>query len=67
MHAVRDHALLPGSAGMWGEVSGSLLVHRDVEVWPYTVGLVVKLVTFLGTLLWPAAGADLGSGGVSFI
>ena len=71
MHAVRDHAFLPGPAGLWGSdwitFGSSPVTADDVEVWPYSVGLLVKLVTFLGTLHWPAAGADLGSGGVSFV
>ena len=32
-----------------------------------TSGLLVKLVTFLGTLHWPASGLDLGVGGVSYV
>ena len=46
--------LLIGSSAVTGE---------DVGAWPYSVGLRVKCVAFLGTLHWPAAGADLGFGG----
>ena len=64
VHAVRDRAFLPGSS------SGLLyLLHvaaGDVEVWPYS-GLLVKWVSFLGSLHWPATRADLAVGGVSFV
>ena len=36
-------------------------------LWAYSVGIFVKLVAFPGTLHWPAAGADLGLGGVSCV
>ena len=42
-----------------------LLTAEDVHAWPYSVGILVKWVTFLGTLHRPAAGADLAVGGVS--
>ena len=38
-----------------------------VANWPYTAGLLVKWVAFLGTLHWPAGGSDLGVGGVSSV
>ena len=34
----------------------------DVAHWPYTTGLLVKWVAFLGTLHWPTRGLDLGGG-----
>ena len=71
LHAVRDRAFLPGPVDLWeGEwisLGASPITADDVEVWPYSVGLLFKLSTFLGTLHWPAAGVDLGSGGVSFV
>ena len=39
----------------------------DVSAWPCSVGILVEWVTFLGTLHWPAAGGDLGVGGVSYV
>ena len=64
MHAVRDRAFLPGPASMWeGEwiaLGAAPVTADDVEAWPYSVGILVELVAFLGTLHWPAAGADLG-------
>ena len=39
---------------------------RDVDVgfWPYSVGLLVKLCSFLSSLHWPSTVSDLGVGGV---
>ena len=39
----------------------------DVAQWPYTLGLLVKWVSFLGSLHWPAHGGDLGVGGISYV
>ena len=39
----------------------------DVIAWPYSVGILLEWVSFLGNLHWPAAGSDLGVGGVSFV
>ena len=45
VHAVRDHAFLPGPTGFWeGEwltFGSSLVTADDVEVWPFSVGLLV--------------------------
>ena len=40
---------------------------EDVCGWPYSVGIPVDWVIFLGTLHWPAAGTDLGVGGISYL
>ena len=34
---------------------------------PTLLVFLVKLVTFLGTLHWPAGGADLGTGGIPYV
>ena len=69
MHAVRDRAFLSGPAGIWdgewGVVAATPFTCHDVELWPYSVGMLVKWVAFLSTLHWPQGGADLGVGGVS--
>ena len=71
VRAVRDAALLPGPASIWE--SGSVCVlptsinAGDVGLWPYSAGALVKLAAFVGTLHWPASGADLGVGGVSYV
>ena len=71
VHAVRDRAFLPGPPGIWdlGWVStrASAISADDIAYWPYTPGLLVKWVSFLGTLHWPAGGLDLGVGGISYV
>ena len=69
VHAVRNLAMLPGPPALWlGEwVAGPsvALDADDVAQWPYTPGLLVKWVSFLGSLHWPVHGGDLGVGGIS--
>ena len=71
VHAVRDRALLPGPPGVWESewvnVPASAFCADDTAHWPYTAGLLVKWVSFLGSLNWPAGGLDLGVGGVSHV
>ena len=55
----------------FGRMSGLLLLLLlslllRLGAWPYSVRILVKWVAFLGSLHWPAAGADLWVGGVSF-
>ena len=63
--------MLPGPAVIWAcvwvSLPPSVITGKDVGAWPYSVGILVKWVTFLATLHWPAAGADLGVGGVSYV
>ena len=65
--AVRNHALLPGHASIrtseWVNLPPSGVTAEDVGAWPYSVGILVNWVTFLGTLHWPADRADLGVDG----
>ena len=71
VHAVRDLALLPGLPAIWLRewvASPSVTINADdVAQWPYTPGLLVKWVSFLGSLHWPAHGGDLWVGGVSYV
>ena len=71
VHAVRDRALLPGPQGLWDSewitVPASVICAEDIVHWPYTPGLFVKWVAFLGTLHWPAGNVDLGVGGISYV
>ena len=71
VHAVRDLALLPGPPAIWlGEwVAGPCVAvgADDVAQWLYTPGLLVKWVSFLGSLHWPAHDGDLGVGGISYV
>ena len=53
--------------GEWGVVDVSRITCHDVELWPYSVSMLVKWVAFLFTLHWPQGGVDLGVGGVSYI
>ena len=70
VHAVRDRAFLRGPAGIWdggwGVVAVTHITCHDVELWPYSVSVLVKWVAFLKTLHWPQGGLDLGVGGISF-
>ena len=47
--------------GEWIALGSALVTADDVEVWRYSVAILVKLATFLGTLHWLAAG------GISFV
>ena len=67
----RTGAFLPGPPGIsdsgWVTVPATAICVDDIAQWPYTPGLVVKWVAFLGTLHWPAGSADLGVGGISYV
>ena len=69
--AVRDRAFLPGPpdlwVGSWISVAVTPISCRDIEIWPYSVGMLVKWVAFLSSLLWPADECNLGVGGVSHV
>ena len=66
-----DFAWVPGPVGLWrhGSVGWPCIEVGDVDVgfWPYSVGLLVKLCSFLSSLHWPSTVSDLGVGGVSFV
>ena len=71
VHTVRDRAFLPGPPGIWDSewviFPASAICAEDITHWPYTPCLLVKWVSFLGSLHWLAGGLDLGVGGVSYI
>ena len=71
VHAFRNRAFLPGPPGIWDSewfaVSATAICADDIAHWPYIPGLLVKWVAFLGTLHWPAGGADFGVGGISYV
>ena len=71
VHVVRDPTFLPGPPGIWDSewvnVRASALCAEDIAHWPYTPGLLVKWVSFLGSLHWLAGGLDLGVGGISYV
>ena len=64
--------IMPNCLGRqaYGRVGGLLFLlpvtAEDVGTWS-SVGILVKWDVFLSSLHWPAAGADLGVGGVSFV
>ena len=64
-------AFLPGPPGIceseWLHAPSSAVSAEDVAHWPYSVSLLVKWVSFLGTLHWPVGGLDLGVGGISYV
>ena len=53
--------------GEWIALAAALVTADDVGTRPYSVRILVKWVAFLSSLHWPAASADLGVGGVSFV
>ena len=53
--------------GNWVSFGVSGVTAEDVQVWPYSVSLLVKMLAFLGTLHWPAGSVEFGVGGVSFV
>ena len=61
-----EYAWVPGPVGLWrhGSFSWPRIEVRDVDVgfWPYSVGLLVKLCSFLSSLHWPSTVDDLRSG-----
>ena len=71
VHAVRDRAFLPGHPGIWHsewfQIPAAVVCAEDIDLWPYTPGLLVKWVSFLNSLHWPAGDLDLGVGGVSYV
>ena len=68
---VRNVALLPGPLHLWDSgwvgVPPVAVTAEDICLWPYSVGTLVKLVTFLGSLRRPSAGADLRPVGISYV
>ena len=71
VHAVRDRAFLPGPPGIWHsewfQIPAAAICAEDIALWPYTLGLLVKWVSFLKSLHWPIGDLDLGVGGVSCV
>ena len=65
-----NFARLPGPVSLWTSDWYQLLVacvgEGDIALWPFSVGLLLKFVRFLGSLHWPRAG-DPGVGGVSYL
>ena len=66
-----DPASLPGPPGFlsgpWIQVDGGRISVDDVAAWPYSVGILFRFASFLGTLHWPSCSDDFGHFGVSFL
>ena len=62
---------LPGPPGIWGsewfQILAIAICAEDIALWPKTPGLLVKWVSFSGSLHWPAGGLNLGVGGISHV
>ena len=59
---------LSGPLSTWDSevnVPSSAVCAEDIAHWPYTLGLLVEWVSFLGSLHWPVGG--LGVGGTSCV
>ena len=58
-----DLASLPGRPGFLhssgGQVNSGHITGSDIAAWPYSVGILVKITSFLNTLHWPSGSADL--------
>ena len=66
-----DLASLPGPPGFlncdWVQVHAGHITDADISAWPYSVGILVRFTSFLGTLHWPSGSVDLGHFGISFL
>ena len=66
-----DLASLPGPPGFlnsdWVQVDAGHITSADISAWPYSVGILVRFTSFLGTLHWPSGSVDLGHFGISFL
>ena len=58
-----DLASLPGPPGFlhssWIQVDSGHITGSDIAAWPCSVGMLVKITSFLKTLHWPSGSADL--------
>ena len=70
--AVRNFCLATWSGALVGfwigfQVPVACNGEADVAAWPFSVGLLVKVAHFLGSLHWPCGAGDLGVGSVSYL
>ena len=66
-----NFARLPGPVRLWTsdwyQLPIACISEGDVAAWPFSVGLLMKFVHFLGSLHWPRGAGDLGVGGISYL
>ena len=66
-----DLASLPGPPGFlnnsWIQVHVGRITDADIASWPYSVSILVRFTSFLGTLHWPSDSRDFGHFGISFL
>ena len=66
-----NFARLPGPVSLWTSdwyrMPVACIGDGDIALWPFSVGLLLKIVHFLGSLHWPRGVDDLGVGGVSYL
>ncbi len=52
-----NFARLPGPVSLWTsdwyQLPVACVGEGDIAIWPFTVGLLLKFVHFLGSLHWP--------------
>ena len=69
--SVRNCAMLPGPRGLWtgnwGRILVAVISAQDVAPCPVSVGMLVTLSSFRGSLHRPSECDHLGVGGVSFL
>ena len=53
--------------GEWVAGPAVTIGAEDVAQWPYTPGLLIKWVSFHGSLHWPVGEMDLGVGSISCV
>ena len=70
VQAIWEYAWVPGPPGLWRHGSVGLLcaevIAADARCWPFSVGILVKMCAFLGSLHWPRTAEDLYVGDVSY-
>ena len=59
-----DLASRPGPRGFlsgpWIQVHGGCISGADSAAWPYSVGVLCRFPSFLGSLHWPTGSDDMG-------
>ena len=51
----------------WIQVHAGRITNADIASWPYSVSILVRFTSFLGTLHWPSDSRDFGHLGISFL